>query len=130
MNRTYLGIFFAGMSLGAPLCMSLLYLQARVFCWRRRRQAQREAKRLAELRIAQERERQSALFETIRKLEREIGSSKAYARAPLGPVSGPFAVRVQDSRELALIFRTALIELRSTDKRRFFPGDIFPEVVN
>jgi C4-dicarboxylate-specific signal transduction histidine kinase len=121
MTRQCLAAFFAGMSLGAPLALLLLYFQARIFCWRRRRQAQREAKKLAEIRIADERKRQSDLMAVIARLECEVKAEDAYALAQRSPLSGPFAVEARDAREMCLVFRTALIELRSKDRRRFFP---------
>jgi hypothetical protein len=124
MTRQFLAVFFAGMSLGVPLTIALLNIQARAFFWYRRRQAQREAKKLAEIRIAEERKRQSDLMAVIARLECEVKQEDAYALAQRSPLSGPFAVEARDAREMCLVFRTALIELRSKDRRRFFPGEL------
>jgi hypothetical protein len=121
MTRSELLSLVVGILLGNILCIFVQYVGAVIFCWHRRRKAQREAKRLAEIRIAEERKRQSDLMAVIARLEREVKQEDAYAIAQRSPLSGPFAVEARDDREMCLVFRTALIELRSKDRRRFFP---------
>jgi hypothetical protein len=121
MTHSELLSLIVGIALGNILCLFVQYIGAVIFCWRHRRQAQREAKKLAEIRIAEERKRQSDLMAVIARLECEVKQEDAYALEQRSPLSGPFAVEARDAREMCLVFRTTLIELRSKDRRRFFP---------
>jgi hypothetical protein len=110
MNRLVLASFFAGLSLGAPLCLALLNIQARVFCWYRRRKSQREA----------------AIAAVVKRLQKECAEEDRVAAARRGRVDllpSEFRLEITDERELCLLFRSAVIDLRSKDRRRFFPGE-------
>jgi hypothetical protein len=110
MTRTELLSLIVGILLGNILCLFVQYLGAVVFCWYRRRKSRRDA----------------AMAVVIKRLQKECDEEDRLAAAKRGRVDllpADFRLDVTDERELCLLFRSAVIDLRSKDRRRFFPGE-------